>query len=683
MIVAFDVVVAPLIRAGLDGHLGAHIKALFDAHRIADVAHRDLDYYVRNVRVVVGRAVIVTLGVALLGAALAARRWLVDRTKRQLRATASPINLAVLRVVIFGLLWFEVERVNAVFYSALPAELLMPPVGLNWFPHTLPVDPRTTEWVLLVARTTCLAAILGFLTRLAGPMAVLASAWIIAVPQLYGKVNHDHHVLWFAALLAVGPCADVLAVDGVAAALRRADRGDVRAPTPSRAYALPILFIWILLGAVYFFPGFWKAWTTGFTWISPENLRHHMYLKWQEFDGGWTPTLRIDGMPVLLALGAFCTVAFELSFIALVLSSRLRAFAALGGLCFHNACGYFLRIPFWSLQVSYAALVDWGDVLPRFGRMLFRRRLHLVYDGGCLRCRRLVASLATIDALDGVTLVDRLDPGRLRQHGLDWCAGSMREDHVVAVSGPRTWRGFPALRAATSRLPVIWPVVPLLHVWPLSALAAASYERIAHPPSSPCVADAGQTRATTQFVPWEFALGGALVVGAIATGAGVSRLSWPIAQYPTFAAIAKGTTTALEIVVEEDGGTERIVDVRTLNAWHDDAFRASRLAALVDRILETPEPSLKTTRLVALWKTLSPIDPSLQRARVVRFFRDTVPTAPERREDPPIARELVLELRPEPDIGSHLQRLAGAAPRSSERGVQGWVHEEVEERRSH
>jgi len=149
-------------------------------------------------------------------------------------------------------------------------------------------------------------------------------AWTLAIPQLYGKLNHDHHVLWFAALLAVSPCADVLAVDAIPAARRRADGGGVRPPGPSRAYALPIRIIWVLLGLIYLFPGFWKVWSTGFTWISSENLRQHMFLKWHEFDD-WTPMLRIDEMPLLLLLGALGTVVFELSFLALVLSSRLRA----------------------------------------------------------------------------------------------------------------------------------------------------------------------------------------------------------------------------------------------------------------------------------------------------------------------------------------------------------------------
>jgi hypothetical protein len=134
-------------------------------------------------------------------------------------------------------------------------------------------------------------------------------------------------------------------------------------------------------------------------------------LKWREFDG-WTPMIRIDAYPPLLLLSALGTVAFELSFIVLVLSPRLRAFAALGGLVFHNFCALFLKIPFVSLQVSYAALVEWGRVLPRLGRALFGGPLYLVYDGGCRTCRRAVASLATMNVLGGVVAGGR--PGRRR-----------------------------------------------------------------------------------------------------------------------------------------------------------------------------------------------------------------------------------------------------------------------------
>jgi len=376
----------------------------------------------------------------------------------------------------------------------------------------------------------------------------------------------------------------------------------------------------VLLGLVYFFPGFWKVWTTGFAWVSADNLRYQMFVKWREFDG-WTPPLRIDGMPLLLVLSAFGTVTFELSFIALVLSSRLRALAALGGLLFHNFCALLLGIPFWSLQISYTALVDWGRVLPGFGRALFPRPLRFVYDGGCLRCRRAVGSLATLNVLDAVVWDDARDAA---------------PKEVQAVSVWHTWRGFAAYRAVAARLPALWPVWPLLYLWPVSAIGQALHER-AHQRSLPLEMDA-IPRPTARFLPWQAALGGFLIAGTLATGTHVLALSWPVALYPTFAALQGPTATQLAIRVEDESGLERPVDLRTLNSRTDEAFQPMRLQALVDRILETTDPELKARRLTALWDALSPMDPSLQRVRVVRFFRDTVTTVPERRDENPLSR---------------------------------------------
>jgi len=195
-------------------------------------------------------------------------------------------------------------------------------------------------------------------------------------------------------------------------------------------------------------------------------------------------------------------------------------------------------------------------------------------------------------------------------------------------------------------LGILWLAWPILHVWPVSALGRAFHDRAVHRRSPPLGSGGVPTRSTAHFLPWQAAVGCFLVAGTVATGAGVSRISWPVALYPTFAVIAEPTATQLAIRVEDGGGSARSVDVRTLNEWAAETFQPARLAALVDRILDTPEPELKTTRLIALWDTLSPIDPSLQNARVVRFFRETVTTAPGRHDERPIARQLLLELRP-------------------------------------
>ena len=190
----------------------------------------------------------------------------------------------------------------------------------------------------------------------------------------------------------------------------------------------------------------------------------------------------------------------------------------------------------------------------------------------------------------------------------------------------------------------LWLAWPFLFLWPMSLGAEAAYERIGHrhaPPAGPASA-----RSTARFLPWQVALGGLLIAGTLATGTRLLDLSWPVALYPTFAALAGPTTLRLVISVEDGQGVERPVDLRKLNERTDEAFQPMRLAALVDKILKTPDPELKALRLNALWGSLSPMDPSLKHVRTVRFFRDTVTTVPERRGENPLSRQLLLEISP-------------------------------------
>ena len=357
----WNVVAPPLIEAMVAGHGLAPLDALLDAHRRLDPLHRDVAYYVRNGRTGLGRAVIVAAGAALVAIAFVRRRRVVAATRAYFTACGPALNLAVFRIALFVLFLLKVEFTPVAFYAQLPAVLLMPPPGLGWLPKYLPMSPDAVQAVLLVFRVSCVLAIVGLFTRPATIVALLSGAYAIAVPQLYGKMYADHHILWFAALLAVSPCGDVLSIDAIRAARRR---GAAASPPPSRAYALPLRIVWLLLGIIYFFPGFWKIWRTGLAWVSADNMQHQMFLKWREF-GEWTPPLRVDRVPLLMLLGALGTVVFELGFIALVVSSRLRPVAAAVGLVFHNLTWFFLSITFWVLQLTYVALIDWAALVHR------------------------------------------------------------------------------------------------------------------------------------------------------------------------------------------------------------------------------------------------------------------------------------------------------------------------------
>ena len=350
----WDVVAPPLIEAVAAGHTMPALDALLDAHRRADPAYRDVAYYVRNGRTALGQGVIATIGLALLALGIVRWRRVLEATREFFGATGPALNLAVFRIVLFAVWLLDVEMTPVAFYARLPRVLLDPPTGLGWFAAHVPTSAAVVAAMLLVFRVACVLAVVGLWTRAATLVALVSGAYANAVAQMTGALYADHHLLWFAALLAASPCGDALSID----ARRRAE------PPPARAYALPLRFVWILFCLMYFFPGFWKVWRTGLAWVSADNVRDHMYLKWREF-GDWTPTLRIDHVPLLLWASTIGTVAFELGFVALALTSRLRPLVVAAGLLFHNTTWVLLRIHFWTLQASYVAFVDWAALLRR------------------------------------------------------------------------------------------------------------------------------------------------------------------------------------------------------------------------------------------------------------------------------------------------------------------------------
>jgi hypothetical protein len=97
----------------------------------------------------------------------------------------------------------------------------------------------------------------------------VAGYHLYAIAQLAGHVWHDMHLLWFCALLAASPCADVLAV-GARHPLAAA----------GRAYALPLLVVRLLLASIYFSPGLHKLGTSGLACALSDNLRHQLCWKW-------------------------------------------------------------------------------------------------------------------------------------------------------------------------------------------------------------------------------------------------------------------------------------------------------------------------------------------------------------------------------------------------------------------
>ena len=253
------------------------------------------------------------------------------------------LNLAVLRIAVFSTLAVVTLQSHAVQFARLPDDLLRAPPQLGSLLVALPRSAglvTLTLWLLVAA---CVAAAIGWRARWTAPAAAVLSLYVLGIPQLYGKVDHYHHLVWLAVLLACSPCADQLALDA-----RHRDT-----PPPSARYGFPLRIAWLLIGFCYFFPGLAKL-GEGRIWLSAANLRGLLDLQqWAAHGGLAVPAWAL----VPLAVG---TLVFEIGFVFAVFNRRLRPWFLVAGLLFHFGTFATMNILFWNLWILYVAFIDWS-----------------------------------------------------------------------------------------------------------------------------------------------------------------------------------------------------------------------------------------------------------------------------------------------------------------------------------
>lgn len=397
--VSYALVAPGLIDAAFDGTAEwSWLNETVDRRRAIDPDQRDRAYFHWVGRTTATRLALTWSGLVLL--------WLLWQRRVAVRARltgyfneqSGPLTLAVTRVAVFYTLFRFADRLGLPHFSSLPAELQFPPTGLGPVLALLPASPEIAGVLLPVFKVVCLAAMVGFCTRFSAVIATLLALYVLGIPQMFGKVNHCHHLIWFGAILAASPCGDALSVD----ALLRRWRGRSIPRCASRRYALPMRFIWILFGLLYFFPGFWKIWMGGVDWIFSDHLRNQMYHLWSTHET-WRPVIDPSGSRAMTAAGGIATIVFEMGMILLIFTRRTRLVAMVVGLSFHVATALTLNILFAGLLWSYVAWIDWDLVAAR----LRRRPMPEPEKGGersSLVAVSLVGSLMVgANALMGVT----------------------------------------------------------------------------------------------------------------------------------------------------------------------------------------------------------------------------------------------------------------------------------------
>jgi predicted DCC family thiol-disulfide oxidoreductase YuxK len=87
----------------------------------------------------------------------------------------------------------------------------------------------------------------------------------------------------------------------------------------------------------------------------------------------------------------------------------------------------------------------------------------ILYDGQCAFCRKSVDMLRRLDWLGRLRYADARDRAQLpsSETPLD-PVRLLEEMHVLTADGRRLYHGFGALRWLAWRLPLLWPLAPLL-----------------------------------------------------------------------------------------------------------------------------------------------------------------------------------------------------------------------------
>jgi predicted DCC family thiol-disulfide oxidoreductase YuxK len=118
-------------------------------------------------------------------------------------------------------------------------------------------------------------------------------------------------------------------------------------------------------------------------------------------------------------------------------------------------------------------------VIRRIGRLLYGEPAVVLFDGNCRLCRGSIRAVRALDMFDQIIPVNALDEEARTEAG----AGRLEIDSLIeamhVVAGDRAWAGFEACRMLAGRVPLLWPVLPFLYIWPIPALGRRVYRWVA------------------------------------------------------------------------------------------------------------------------------------------------------------------------------------------------------------
>ena len=396
-------------------------------------------------------------------------------------APAAPTNLAVARVLFFGLLAaFYIPHDFSIWGSVSPA--FLQPIWLFETFRVPVLSPAMLEVAETVWKLALVLSCLGLFSRVSMAAAAVLGTYLLGLPHNFGQTYHFDAVLVLAFwILAFSRAGDAWSIDH----LIRTARNEDAAPLPdSPEYTWPVQAILTALSLVFFAAGVAKLWTSGLEWVMSDHMaillrRVQYHISDADPLVNWGS--HIAELPMAARLMAAGTILVETSYPLSLFSRRLRVPLVLAGMGLIIGIRMLMGPTFEQFLVINVFWVPWDRVGERLRAWMSRRTdMRVFYDGACGLCRPTVAVLRRLDLRRRVEFLDvhRDWPaihGRFPQLSREACLTDM---HGIDSAG-RLFAGFDTYRALAHVLPLGWVVLPFLYVPPVPLLGRRIYRSIA------------------------------------------------------------------------------------------------------------------------------------------------------------------------------------------------------------
>jgi hypothetical protein len=279
-------------------------------------------------------------------------------------APASPVNLAVCRILLFGSLALLYAPVDLHAWGAVSPVFWNPTwsFAVLGLPVLRPAELLILEWTWKLA---LVGACLGLATRITTAASFLLGFYLLGLPNGFGKIHHyDAIVVFVFAILALSRCGDALSVDRL---LARARCASPARPVPaSGEYTWPIRMVWLVMALLFFGAGTSKLRTSGLAWIFSDNLA--VFLVQAHYHFGNAVPLTSFGLVlaehrwVCRALAA-ASVAGEVGYPLALVSRRARAVLVPGVFLLQVGIRALLGPSFVAWMLCNLFWVPWDRVL--------------------------------------------------------------------------------------------------------------------------------------------------------------------------------------------------------------------------------------------------------------------------------------------------------------------------------